>query len=129
MLELNPKGCTKGTGVLRLCELLGIKRENVYCVGDNENDISMLEVSALPFAPANAIPGVKAVEGVHLLLPCQEPILQCGIGTVFIFDPYVKTPCNQFFSHNSLFFLDHHHKIPILFFPEGLDGNNRGKIF
>ena len=72
MLELNPKGCTKGTGVLRLCELLGIKRENVYCVGDNENDISMLEVSALPFAPANAIPGVKAVEGVHLLPPCQE---------------------------------------------------------
>ena len=41
-------------------------------MGDNENDISMLEVSALPFAPANAIPGVKAVEGVHLLLPCQE---------------------------------------------------------
>ena len=64
MLELNPKGCTKGTGVLRLCELLGIKRENVYCVGGNENDISMLEVSAVPFAPANAIPGVKAVE-VH----------------------------------------------------------------
>ena len=72
MLELNAKGCTKGTGVLRLAELLGIRRENIYCVGDNENDISMLEVSALPFAPANAISAVKAVEGVHMLPPCEE---------------------------------------------------------
>lgn len=72
MLELNPKGCTKGTGVLRLAELLGLKQENVYCVGDNENDISMLEVSALPFAPENAIPAVKTVPGVHILPPCEE---------------------------------------------------------
>lgn len=72
MLELNPRGCTKGTGVLRLAQLLGLRRENVYCVGDNENDISMLEVSAIPFAPENAIPAVKAVPGVHILPPCQE---------------------------------------------------------
>lgn len=72
MLELNSKGCTKGTGVLRLAELLGLRRENIYCVGDNENDISMLEVSALPFAPENAIPSVKAVPGTHVLPPCQE---------------------------------------------------------
>lgn len=72
MLELNPKGCSKGTGVLRLAELLGLKRENVYCVGDNENDISMLEISAIPFAPENSIPAVKAVPGVHILPPCEE---------------------------------------------------------
>lgn len=72
MLELNPKGCTKGTGVERLRELLGLKRENVYCVGDNENDISMLEVSAIPFAPQNAIPAVKEVPGVHGLPSCEE---------------------------------------------------------
>ena len=72
MLELNAKGCTKGSGVQRLAQLLGIKEENVYCVGDNENDISMLEVSALPFAPENAIPAVKAVPGIHVLPPCEE---------------------------------------------------------
>lgn len=72
MLELNAKGCTKGSGVQRLAQLLGIKEENVYCVGDNENDISMLEVSALPFAPENAIPAVKAVPGIHVLPPCGE---------------------------------------------------------
>ncbi len=72
MLELNAKGCTKGSGVLRLAELLGVRRENIYCVGDNENDITMLEVSALPFAPENAIPAVKAVPGVHILPSCEE---------------------------------------------------------
>lgn len=72
MLELNPKGCTKGTGVLRLAELLGIQEKDIYCVGDNENDISMLEVSALPFAPENAIAAVKEVPGVHILPPCEE---------------------------------------------------------
>lgn len=72
MLELNAKGCTKGNGVLKLAELLGIKREDVYCVGDNENDLSMLEVSAIPFAPENAIPAVKEFPGLHLLPRCEE---------------------------------------------------------
>ncbi|MDE6107736.1 MAG: HAD-IIB family hydrolase [Oscillospiraceae bacterium] len=72
MLELNPKGCTKGDAVLRLAEMLNIKRENVYCVGDNQNDLSMLEVSATPFAPANAIPMVKNLPGLVLLPPCKK---------------------------------------------------------
>lgn len=72
MLELNAKGCTKGNGVLKLAELLGIKREDVYCVGDNENDLSMLEVSAIPFAPENAIPAVKEFPGLHLLPRCED---------------------------------------------------------
>lgn len=72
MLELNAKGCTKGASALRLAEMLGIQKENVYCVGDNENDIAMLDVSAIPFAPENAIPAVKAVPGVVVLPPCRK---------------------------------------------------------
>lgn len=72
MLELNAKGCTKGASALRLAGLLGIQRENIYCVGDNENDISMLKVSAIPFAPENAIPAVKEVPGVVVLPPCKK---------------------------------------------------------
>ena len=72
MLELNAKGCTKGTGALRLASLLGIRRENIYCVGDNENDIPMLRVSAIPFAPENAIPAVKDVPGVVVLPRCED---------------------------------------------------------
>ena len=72
MLELNAKDCTKGSAVLRLAHMLGIRRENIYCVGDNQNDISMLEVSAIPFAPENAIPAVKDLPGVHILPPCEK---------------------------------------------------------
>lgn len=72
MLELNAKGCTKGFAVLRLADMLNIRRENIYCAGDNQNDLSMLEVAAIPFAPANAIPAVREFPGVHLLPPCEE---------------------------------------------------------
>ena len=51
LLEVTAKGATKGGMVLKLAQLLGIARKDLYCVGDNQNDIPMLEVSAIPFAP------------------------------------------------------------------------------
>lgn len=43
----------------RLLEMLHIPRENLYCVGDNQNDIPMMALSAIPFAPANCAQEVK----------------------------------------------------------------------
>ena len=71
MLELTAKGSTKGGMVLELARRLGIRREHIYCVGDNQNDIPMLAVSAIPFAPANCAPEVKDW-GATLLPPCEE---------------------------------------------------------
>lgn len=71
MLEITAKGSTKGGMVLRLAGLLGIRREHIYCVGDNQNDLPMLEVSAIPFAPSNCAPEVKAW-GARLLPSCEE---------------------------------------------------------
>ena len=45
--------------VAYVAKLLGIAPENVYCMGDNQNDIPMLAVSAIPFAPANCAQPVK----------------------------------------------------------------------
>lgn len=53
LLECTAKGATKGGAVLKLAELLGVAHKDVYCVGDNQNDLPMLTVSAIPFAPAN----------------------------------------------------------------------------
>ncbi|HHT66989.1 MAG TPA: HAD family phosphatase [Erysipelotrichaceae bacterium] len=39
--ELTPKGCNKGNGVEKYCEIMNINPENVYVVGDSGNDISM----------------------------------------------------------------------------------------
>ena len=37
-------GASKGVGVAKLLEALGIKAENLMALGDGENDIGMLKV-------------------------------------------------------------------------------------
>lgn len=59
LLEMTAKGANKGGMVRRLAELLGIPREHVYCVGDEANDLPMLQWAAEGFAPANCIPAVR----------------------------------------------------------------------
>ena len=70
---------TKGGMVLKLAELLGIRREHIYCVGDNQNDIPMLAVSAIPFAPANCAQAVKDW-GATVLGSCDEDCIAQIIG-------------------------------------------------
>ena len=74
LLEVTAKGATKGGMVLRLAEYLGVERKDVYCVGDNQNDIPMLEKSAIPFAPANCAREVRDW-GARVLCPCQEGVI------------------------------------------------------
>ena len=72
LLEMTARGATKGGMVLRLAELLGVKRENLYCIGDHGNDISMAEVSAIRFAPANAIPDMLSLPEMHVVSHCAD---------------------------------------------------------
>lgn len=71
MLELTAKGCTKGGRVLDLAGRLGLRRENIYCVGDNQNDLPMLRVSAIPFAPANCTRELRDF-GATILPKCED---------------------------------------------------------
>lgn len=57
--EINFKGVSKGNSVKVLSEKYGIKREELICIGDNENDISMIKYAGLGIAMANAIDEVK----------------------------------------------------------------------
>ena len=59
LLEMTAKGANKGGMVRCLAELLDIPRERVYCVGDEANDLPMLQWAAEGFAPANCIPAVR----------------------------------------------------------------------
>ena len=58
-LEVNVPEATKGIGLTKLAELLGIPREEVIAFGDGENDISMLECAGVGYAMANAPDNVK----------------------------------------------------------------------
>lgn len=64
LLEVTAKGADKGGMVLRLAERLGIAREDVCCMGDEGNDLSMLWIAGHAFAPANGSAAVKAVSTV-----------------------------------------------------------------
>lgn len=63
-LECSATGVTKGTGLLRLCEHLGIEPEETIAVGDADNDLNILETAGLAIAVGNANEHVKAVAAV-----------------------------------------------------------------
>ena len=71
-LEITAKGATKGGMVRKLTKRLGISREMVCCVGDQANDLSMLQLAGHAFAPANAVEAVRQTPGIELLPDCRE---------------------------------------------------------
>lgn len=71
LLELTARGATKGGMLLRLAGMLGVERQNIYAIGDHKNDIPMMEVAAVPFAPANAIPAVHEF-GARIVSHCRD---------------------------------------------------------
>ena len=58
-LECSAKGVDKGTGLERLCSLLGIPMAECIAVGDADNDIPMLRAAGLGIAMGNAAEHVK----------------------------------------------------------------------
>ena len=57
--EVMKAGTSKGNAAKHLAEMLGIKQEEVMCIGDSENDISMIEYAGLGVAMGNAMDIVK----------------------------------------------------------------------
>lgn len=60
-IEIMAKGISKGNAVKILADYFGYKREEVICVGDSENDISMIEYAGLGVAMGNGIDYVKSI--------------------------------------------------------------------
>ena len=58
-IEINTAGVNKGTGLVNLGKVLGIKREEIMAFGDGDNDIVMLKEVGIGVAMANAEDKVK----------------------------------------------------------------------
>ena len=58
-IEFNHKGVTKGQGLLKLADKLGINREDTIAIGDNFNDLSMIQDAGLGIGVANCVEGIK----------------------------------------------------------------------
>ena len=53
------KGTSKGSAVKALADKLGISLEEVICIGDSGNDVSMLEEAGLSVVMGNAPDFIK----------------------------------------------------------------------
>lgn len=60
-IEIVANKVTKGEGVKFFAEKFGYDIENIMCIGDEENDESMLKVSGFPVAMGNASNNMKKI--------------------------------------------------------------------
>lgn len=61
LVEATAPGVDKGSGLLKLCEIMNIDPQRVLAIGDSENDIPMLQAAGFGVAMGNATKSLKAV--------------------------------------------------------------------
>lgn len=59
VLEFMPKGVHKAAGLAHLCQHLEIGPKEVLAIGDEENDLTMIEWAGLGIAMKNGVPALK----------------------------------------------------------------------
>ncbi|MDE7311529.1 MAG: HAD family hydrolase [Eubacterium sp.] len=59
LIEIFPKGVSKGTALIRICEKLNISLEETIAIGDQELDLPMIEAAGVGIAMGNAIEELK----------------------------------------------------------------------
>lgn len=69
--EIMKKGSSKGEAVAQLAKYFNLKRDEVMCIGDSENDLSMIEYAGVGVAMGNAIDIVKN-SAQYVTLPNTE---------------------------------------------------------
>jgi hydroxymethylpyrimidine pyrophosphatase-like HAD family hydrolase len=61
IVDILPAGCSKGAALVRLAEARGFGADQIMAIGDNWNDLSMLEVAGFPVLMGNAPADLKAM--------------------------------------------------------------------
>lgn len=62
--EFNKAGINKGIGLKELAQRLGISKRNIIAMGDNDNDLEMLEQAGTAAAMGNAADDIKEVADI-----------------------------------------------------------------
>jgi hydroxymethylpyrimidine pyrophosphatase-like HAD family hydrolase len=61
ILDILPQGCSKGAALKKVAAMLGISREETMAIGDNFNDLEMLNFAGRPVVMANSAPGLVQI--------------------------------------------------------------------
>ncbi|MBR2868100.1 MAG: Cof-type HAD-IIB family hydrolase [Clostridia bacterium] len=69
-VEVFAKGTSKGIALSELARILGIEKNEIACIGDGENDMSMFDASGTKFAMGNAVGILK--EKADYILPTNN---------------------------------------------------------
>jgi Cof subfamily protein (haloacid dehalogenase superfamily) len=75
-LEVLNSGASKGTGLSRALDYLGIRKENTLVFGDEENDLPLFAQAAWSAAPANARPAVLEAAGFKIAANTEDGVAQ-----------------------------------------------------
>jgi hydroxymethylpyrimidine pyrophosphatase-like HAD family hydrolase len=65
ILDILPAGCSKGAAILSLASARGIDPAEILAIGDNWNDVSMLEIAGAAVLVANAPDDLKAIARIR----------------------------------------------------------------
>lgn len=85
-MEFNPSGVTKGRALASLAKKLGIDIAETIAIGDNINDLTMIEDAQLGVAVANAVPKVKQA-AQHITTANHEEDAVAEVIETFILNP------------------------------------------
>jgi hydroxymethylpyrimidine pyrophosphatase-like HAD family hydrolase len=71
ILDVMNRGCSKGQALKYWAERCGVARNEVMAIGDNFNDLEMLQFAGRPVLMGNHCEGLEG-PGWHLTLPADE---------------------------------------------------------
>jgi hypothetical protein len=61
LVDVISPGCSKGSTLAEWVAYRGWSREDVMAIGDNLNDLEMLEYAGLPIVMGNSVPELKSL--------------------------------------------------------------------
>ena len=61
LFDVMPRGVSKGNALLKLADYLNIPSDRTFAIGDNENDVPMIEAAKYGIAMGNGTDGAKKV--------------------------------------------------------------------
>ena len=77
VIEVSNANCNKGVAARELAKILDCGR--LVCAGDAMNDAQMLRMADFAFCPADAQPGILALDNIRPTVPCGEGAVAAAI--------------------------------------------------
>ena len=79
ILDLLPPGCSKGAALASLARIRGLEREQIMAIGDNLNDLEMLEYAGRAVVMAKRQPGGSGLGPATGVGSSPPPMIEDGV--------------------------------------------------